>query len=54
MFDPAHLVFIDKTCTSTDLVRQYAHGPRGERVTGYALEGHRKTMTFIAGLRRRG
>ena len=54
MFDPAHLVFIDETSTSTDMVRRYARGPRGERVIGYAPQGHRKTMTFIAGLRQRG
>jgi transposase len=29
-------------------------GLRGERVIGYAPEGHRKTMTFIAALRQRG
>jgi len=54
MFDPAHLVFIDETSTSTDMVRQYGRGPQGERVIGYAPEGHRKTMTFIAALRYRG
>jgi transposase len=54
MFDPAHLIFIDETSTSTDMVRRYARGPRGERVIGYAPGGHRKTMTFIAGLRQRG
>jgi transposase len=53
-FHPARLVFIDETSTSTSMVRQYARGPRGERVIGYAPEGHRKTMTFIAGLRQRG
>lgn len=36
------------------MVRRYARGPRGERVIGYAPGGHRKTMTFIAGLRQRG
>lgn len=54
MFDPAHLVFLDETSTSTNMVRPYARGRRGERVIGYAPEGHRKTMTFIAGLRYRG
>jgi transposase len=54
MFDPAHFVFIDETSTSTDIVRRYARGPRGARVIGYAPGGHRKTMTFIAGLRQRG
>ena len=54
MFDPAKLVFIDETCTSTDMVRQYGRSPRGERLIGYAPEGHRKTITFIAGLRQNG
>ena len=54
MFDPAKLVFIDETCTSTDMVRPNGRSPRGERLTGYAPEGHRKTITFVAGLRQRG
>ncbi|MBO0757505.1 MAG: hypothetical protein J2P54_16765, partial [Bradyrhizobiaceae bacterium] len=32
----AHLVFLDETHTSTDMVRQYGRGPQGERVIGYA------------------
>jgi hypothetical protein len=36
------------------MVRQYGRGRAGGRVIGYAPEGHRKTMTFIAGLRRQG
>jgi transposase len=54
MFDPAKLVFIDETCTSTDMVRQRGRSPRGERLIGYAPGGHRKTITFVAGLRQSG
>ncbi len=54
MLDPAKLVFIDETSTSTDMVRQRGRSPRGERLIGYAPEGHRKTITFVAGLRQSG
>jgi transposase len=48
------LVFIDETCTSTNMVRQRGRSPRGERLIGYAPEGHRKTITFVVGLRQSG
>jgi hypothetical protein len=51
MFDPARLVFIDETCTHTKMVRLCGRSPRGERLIGYAPHGHRKTITFVAGLR---
>jgi hypothetical protein len=54
MFDPAKLVFIDETCTSTHMVRQRGRSPRGERLIGYAPGGHRKTITFVAALRQSG
>jgi hypothetical protein len=54
MFDPAKLVFIDETCTSTDMVRQRGRSPQGERLIGYAPGGHRKTITFVAALRQSG
>jgi transposase len=54
MVDPARLVFIDETCTTTSMVRLRGRCPRGERLIGYAPHGHWKTMTFVAGLRRRG
>ena len=53
MLDPARLVFIDETCTSTAMVRLRGRSPRGKRLVGYAPHGHRKTMTFVAGLRLR-
>ena len=54
MFDPARLVFIDETWTSTSMVRLRGRCPRGERLIGYAPQGHWKVMTFVAGLRQRG
>jgi len=53
MFDPARLVFIDETCTTTSMVRLRGRCLRGERLVGYAPHGHWKTLTFVAGLRRR-
>jgi len=53
MFDPARLVFIDETWTDTSMVRLRGRCPRGERLTGYAPQGHWKIMTFVAGLRER-
>ena len=54
MFDPARLVFIDETWTKTSMVRLRGRCPRGERLIGYAPQGHWKTITFVAGLRHRG
>jgi transposase len=54
MFDPAKLVFIDETCTSTAMVRLRGRSPQGKRLVGYAPHGHRKTITFVAGLRQSG
>jgi len=53
MFDPARLVFIDETCTTTSMVRLRGRCLRGERLVGYAPHGHWKTITFVAGLRQR-
>jgi len=52
MFDPARLVFIDETSTSTNMVRLRGRCQRGERLIGRVPQGHWKTMTFVAGLRR--
>ena len=54
MFDPARLVFIDETGTSTAMVRQRGRSLRGERLIGYAPGGHRKAITFVAALRQSG
>jgi transposase len=53
MFDPARLVFIDETWTSTSMVRLRGRCPRGDRLIGYAPQGHWKIITFVAGLRQR-
>ena len=53
MFEPARLVFLDETSTNTSMVRLRGRCPRGERLIGYAPQGHWKTITFIAGLRHR-
>jgi transposase len=49
--DPARLVFIDETGTSTTMARLRGRAQRGCRVTGRVPWGHWKTMTFVAGLR---
>jgi transposase len=44
------LVFLDETGVTTNMVRRYGRAPRGQRVKGYAPNGHWKITTFIAGL----
>src|ERR1039457_6134642 len=51
MFDPARLVFIDETSTSTNMVRLRGRCRRGERLIGRVPQGHWKTITFVAGRR---
>jgi len=53
MFDPARLVFIDETSTNTAMVRLRGRCSRGMRLIDHVPHGHWKTITFIAGLRRR-
>ena len=48
------LIFIDETGAATNMVRRYGRAPRGERVKGYAPNGHWKTTTFLAGLTAKG
>jgi transposase len=52
--DPAKLVFIDETGTSTNMARLRGRAKRGRRVIGRVPWGHWKTMTFVAGLRQDG
>lgn len=54
MFDPAHLVFLDETGVTTDLLRRYGRGLRGQRVSDHAPYGRWHTSTFIAALRLEG
>src|SRR5260370_33078718 len=51
LLDPAHLVLIDETAVSTNMVRLYGRGPRGARVIDDVPQGTRKTITFVAALR---
>ena len=52
--DPASFVFLDETGASTNMVRRYGWGPRGERLVDAAPHGHWRTTTFVAGLRASG
>src|SRR6188474_1588042 len=52
--DPAKLVFIDETSAATNMARRYGRARRGERVVAAVPYGHRKTTTFVAGLRQDG
>lgn len=52
--DPAHLVFIDETAVTTNMVRLNGWNPRGERLVADVPMGHWETVTFIAGLRQTG
>lgn len=54
MLDPAHLVFIDETAANTKMVRLSGRCARGERLVGRVPQGHWKTITFVAALRRNG
>jgi hypothetical protein len=49
--DPAHLVFLDETAVTTNMLRLNGWNPRGERLVSDAPMGHWETVTFIAGLR---
>jgi len=49
--DPARLVFIDETGTSTKMVRTHARAPKGQRALARQPFGHWKTTTFTAALR---
>jgi len=52
--DPARLVFIDQTGTSTNMARLRGRAKRGRRVVGRVPWGHWKILTFVAGLRQDG
>src|SRR6516164_1867412 len=54
MSDPARLVFVDETAANTKMVRLSGRCPRGERLIGRVPQGHWKTITFVAALRRNG
>jgi hypothetical protein len=52
--DPSRFVFLDETGASTNMVRRYGWGLRGERLIAAAPHGHWRTTTFVAGLRASG
>jgi transposase len=49
--DPARLVFIDETWSSTNMARRYGRAPCGERLIAKIPHGHWKTTTFVAAIR---
>jgi transposase len=54
LFDPARLVFLDETSANTKMVRLHGRCARGERLVDHVPQGHWKTVTFVAALRRDG
>lgn len=50
--DPDRLVFIDETWTKTNMTRLRGWGPRGRRLLAKVPQGHWRTLTFLAALRR--
>ena len=54
LLDPAKLVFIDETATTTNMARLRGRCPRGMRLIGQVPQGHWDTLTFVAGLRHDG
>jgi transposase len=51
LFDPARLVFVDETATSTNMARPRGRCARGVRLIGHVPQSHWQTITFVAGLR---
>ena len=52
--DGAAFVFLDETSATTNMIRRYGWGARGERLVDAAPHGHWRTTTFVAGLRHDG
>ena len=52
--DASRFVFLDETGASTNMVRRYGWGPKGERLLATTPHGHWRTTTFLAGLRASG
>jgi transposase len=49
--EPERMVFIDETGTTTKMTRLRGRCMKGQRLRAKAPFGHRKTQTFVAGLR---
>jgi transposase len=45
------LIFIDETWAKTNMTRLHGRCARGRRLIAKVPHGHRKTLTFVAGLR---
>jgi transposase len=54
MLSSRRLVFIDEIAANTKMMRLSDRYSRGERLVGRVPHGHRKTITFVAALRRNG
>ena len=52
--DPRRRVFVDETWTKTNMTPLRGRARVGKRLVGKAPHGHRKTLTFVAALRRDG
>ena len=52
--DGRRLVFVDETGVTTNMVRRYGWGPKGERLVAAVPQGHWRSLTFVAGLRAEG
>jgi transposase len=50
-WEPSRLVFIDETWVTTNMTPRYGRAVKGQRLLGYAPNGHWKTITFLAALR---
>jgi hypothetical protein len=48
------LIFIDETWAKTNMTRLHGRCAKGRRLIAKVPHGHRKTLTFIAGLRSDG
>jgi transposase len=45
------LIFIDETWAKTNMTRLHGRCAKGKRLVAKVPQGHRKTLTFVAGLR---
>jgi transposase len=52
--DPSHLVFLDESGVTTDLLRRYGRCRRGQRLVDHAPFGHWDAHTVLAALRLEG
>jgi transposase len=51
MVSAARLVFIDETWAKTNMTRMHGRCAKGQRLVAKVPHSHRKTLTFVAGLR---